>query len=246
MVTNKKYSQTAMPDVAYPIENYGQLKQSVQLWFDRDDNEFVSQIPNFIDFAQKEIQRNLRWPCNQKEAYLYIKNGIAPIPSDWLQNDYIRFIDMHLEFRETSLAEYVYKKNSNPHATIDVEKEIIFTRPGSGKYWYFWPAINAPIPTDKQIEELDYTGDEVVLGYFWDVPRLINDSDSNDLLELCPDILLYSSLKHAAVFVNDSDAEAMWKDREEVAIKGLNEQMKQQKRFATPVSLPQPNARAFW
>ncbi|EBW9749016.1 hypothetical protein DQR71_09010 [Salmonella enterica subsp. enterica serovar Kingston] len=247
MATKSNYGNTALPVTPYPIENYGELKQAVQLWADRDDNEFVNQIPNFIDFAQKEINRNLRWPLGYKEVYLYIKNGVAPIPTDYLQGGLITFVDNHQEFRQTAYSEFIYKKNSNPHATANVEKEIIFARRGEdGAYWCFWPPINAPLPTEEQIGQMDYTGDEVVLGYYADPVRLVNDSDTNNLIELCPDILLYSSLKHAAVFTQDKDSEAIWKERESTALKGLETQLKQQRGYITPISIPHTNAKSFW
>ena len=45
----------AMPDVQNPINTYGWLKKAVYLWADRDDPEFVNQIPNFINFAENAI-----------------------------------------------------------------------------------------------------------------------------------------------------------------------------------------------
>ena len=45
----------ALPKVDFPISTYGGLKKAVQLWADRDDPEFVNQIPNFITSVRKRF-----------------------------------------------------------------------------------------------------------------------------------------------------------------------------------------------
>lgn len=57
----------------------------MSLWADRDDPEFVNQIPNFINFAERKsivIYVFLLW---KKEVYLDIKDGVAFIPPDYLE-----------------------------------------------------------------------------------------------------------------------------------------------------------------
>lgn len=194
----------------YPISNYGDLKELVQSWSDRDDDEFCEQIPNFVDFAQKEIYRRLRITPMAKEAYLEIDNGAAYIPSDFLEADYIRFIDNNLLMRETTIEEVVGKVNGDLYAKQNVDAEYcrlnaiepVFAR--MQYRWIFYPAITAPLPTYDASGAVVLAGNEVVLGYYGDPVRMSEDSDTSPLITLAPEALLYLTLAHAAVYVNDN------------------------------------------
>lgn len=237
-----------MPDVTAPITTYGDLKKAVQLWADRDDEEFVNQIPNFISFAQKEILRVMRVPYTTKEAYLAIINGCGAIPTDYLEGDFMRFASAKgqgYSFRETSKEEYANAMMTNPTATVDTVKEIIFAR--FGQWWYFFPAINANTPLAEALSTEDaFDGSEVVCSYYWDMPRYINDTDTDSLLQTAPELLLYGALKHAMVFTRDTDSEKMWADRQAKTAKEIAYQTTKSKMsFGAPV-VKAPNANELW
>lgn len=201
----------AMPDVQYPINTYGWLKKAVSLWADRDDDEFVNQIPNFINFAQKEIYRNLRVPPLEKEIYLGIENGMAVLPVDYLETQWIMRSANGQMLRVTSPEEIDWlKRNKTTHPSSFNEGEIVFAR--MGKRLFFYPPISAsvpryPGPTEPPVEP---PADAVIMNYYADPKEFWEDEDTSAILTIAPELLLYFSLRHASLFVQDDNAVQKW------------------------------------
>lgn len=234
-----------VPSVPYPINNYGNLKQAIQLWCDRDDEEFCGQIPNFIDFAQKDMYRILRLEVMQKEAYLEIDDGWAYVPSDWVQSDYLRSLAGNILFRETSYDEVALKNAQHANAPASIgEVEPIFAR--VGYRWAFYPKINAPQPTYDESGAVVLQGNEVVLGYYADVGKMESDSDTSGLLNLAPDFFLYTACKHASLFCNDPDAADRAANEAERILKLLEQQNHMMDYKASPKVIPKPSPALFF
>lgn len=204
--------QVNMPNVPYPIDDYDKLKQAIQLWCDRDDTEFVNQIPNFIDFAQKDMYRQLRIQPMAKEAYLPITEGKADFPMDWLQNKYMYFAANGVFFRECTQEEWSARINSDemgdtePDINYIMENEIqpVFCRVGTRMFFY--PAISADVPEQDDSSTGDVPDNAVVMGYYSDPQRMTKSDDDPYMLEIAPDYFLYASCKHASIFCQMYDA----------------------------------------
>lgn len=200
----------AMPVIGQRIDTYGELKEAIQLWCDRDDDEFVNEIPVFVDFAQRQIMRTLRIPALQKEAYLEIKNGYAYVPSDYLQGVYVRFTGNDKLVRETSLNEVKYQNQNKYHSEVIsaddvVDDEIIMAL--MQNQFAFAPKINCPLPTENPDGSVTCNGTECVMSYYWDIPPMKDDSDTSILLTLAPDLMLYLACASACRFTKDAGDE---------------------------------------
>lgn len=236
----------------YPISTYGDLKSLIQNWSDRDDDEFCEQIPNFVDFAQKEIYRQLRITPMAKEAYLQIDNGTAYIPSDFLEADYLRFVDNNLLFRETTIEEVTGKVNGDLYSNQNVDAvycrenaiEPVFAR--MQFRWIFYPAITAPLPTDDESGTPVLSGKEVVLGYYGDPVMMKDDSDVSPLITLAPDLLLYTTLKHAAYYVQNPDMARAAENEASKALSQLQEQEKSTEFRSGPLRVVAANVHSYW
>lgn len=200
----------SMPDVQYPINTYGWLKKAVALWADRDDDEFVNQIPNFINFAEKEIYRNLRVPPLEKEAYLDIKDGMAYLPPDYLETQWIMIASSGQVCRVTSPEEIDWlRRNKTTHPSMFNESEITFAR--MGHRLLFYPAINADVPEEPEDGSPPITPDNaVIINYYADPQEMTDDMDTNVLLTIAPELLLYFTLRHASLFVQDDNGVQKW------------------------------------
>ncbi|WP_369136412.1 phage adaptor protein [Klebsiella variicola] len=231
-----------LPKVNSPIQNYGDLKKAVQLWADRDDDEFVDQIPNFINFAEKEIYREIRVPYTAKEAYLKIDEGQAVVPADWLSTEYMLAAKGYKKFRETSSEEVLAKLEKHPNDVT--AKEVIWCR--LNNRFFFFPAITANQPTVDQYGLQLTDGSEVIIGYYADQMEMSGDQDQSTLLTVAPDLLLYTALIYAANFVKDADAEQQFKDKADAAAEALNDQNKKQD-FKGSVKVIAPvNINQYW
>lgn len=200
----------AMPDVQYPINTYGWLKKAVALWADRDDDEFVNQIPNFINFAEKEIYRNLRIPPLEKEVYLDIKDGVAYIPPDYLEAQWMMRAKDGTIFQVTSPEEISYRRQ---HGTINPShwnnQPVNFARFGSR--FIFYPSIEADTPYyPDDGSPLIPAENSVILSYYADPPEFHEDTDTSAILTIAPELLLYFALRHSALYVQDNEGAEKW------------------------------------
>lgn len=222
----------AMPNVPSQIRTYGDLKNAVALWADRDDDEFVNQIPNFINFAEKEIYRAVRIPRFEREIYLKITNGMAYIPTDLLQVNYIMKAETGQVFRVTSLEELDWlRRGKTTHGTAFNESEIVWAR-STGRF-YFYPPITATIP-----EGTELTGNEVLCSYYRDTSEMKNDSDSCAILTNAPELLLYTALKHAALFVQDDNSVQKWGALAAASMSDIQKQADMAEYSGSPLVIP--------
>ena len=228
----------AMPDVQNPINTYGWLKKAVSLWADRDDPEFVNQIPNFINFAEKEIYRNLRIPPLEKEVYLDIKDGVAFIPPDYLEAQWMMRSKDGLIFRVTSLEEVDWlKRNNSVNPTNWNQGEVVFARLGSR--FIFYPAIEADTPVYPDDGSPEIPADNaVVLSYYADPPEFWEDSDTSAILTIAPELLLYFALRHASLFVQDDNAVQKWSALGKAILDEVVEQSKKAEYSGSPLVIP--------
>lgn len=227
----------AMPNVQYPINTYGWLKQAVSLWADRDDDEFVNQIPNFVNFAEKEIYRNLRVPSIEKEAYLDVKNGVAFIPPDLLEIKYIMLANTGQVARASSPEEIDWlRRGKTTHATDFNTGEIVFTRMGSRLFFY--PAtVTADVPANND-PATPVPANAMIINYYQDTVEMIKDTDQNVLLTIAPELLLYYTLRHAALFVQDDMAAQKWSAVGKAALDEIVLQAEKMEYSGSPLVIP--------
>lgn len=226
----------SMPVVSYPISDYEDLQEAVQLWADRDDQEFINQIPNFIDFAQKEIYRNLRTQMTQKEAYLQIVNGQAYIPTDWLQTDYLLTVDGPVVGRVTSVEEITSDYSTDPDNSLKFMadlNQIKWCRIGTR--FMFAPKITANLPVANGDGTYTYDGSEVVLGYFADPSRMKTVDATNYLLTVAPDLMLFMSMKFASDFIQDYSSSQNYNQKAVAILQQLTEQQKDAEFSGSPL-----------
>lgn len=218
----------------YPIQTYSNLKDAVAEWIDRDDDEFINQIPNFINFAEKEIYRTLRVPALQKETYIQIVNGQAEIPSDWVESVAMFTANDWIRPRETSFDEIISRKHSL------IQDEVLFTR--VGRRWFFSPEINASVDIINGVAPKN----AMILNYYADTGEMTEDTDQSTLLTLAPDLLLYTALKHACVFVQDKDGEQTWSDKAASAYQQIVQQSNTQDFSASNKVIRMGNVNSYW
>lgn len=233
----------AMPEVAYPINTYGWLKKAVSLWADRDDDEFVNQIPNFINFAEKEIYRNLRIPPLEKEVYLDIKDGIAFIPPDFLEAQWIMRASNGMMFRVTSPEELDWmKRNNSINPSNWNQGDVMFARLGSR--FMFYPLIDAdtPVYPDDGAPEIP-ADNAVVLSYYADPPEFHEDEDTSAILTIAPELLLYFTLRHASLFVQDDNGVQKWSALGKAILDEIVEQSKKAEYSGSPLVIPRTISR---
>lgn len=172
------------------INNYGDLKKSVQTWLNRKDQSTIDNIPIFINFAEKMFTRLIKLPYYET-SYIVVWDegkGFVQLPSDFLSMKHIYVGDSILT--RVDLENYIKLTQKDKNLT----KPKWFTRVGSSIQIF-------PSPS---------TGDTVNMIYYKDIPEMTNETDAPYSLITAPEIFLYLSLRHAAIFLRDNDQEQYW------------------------------------
>ena len=159
------------------LTTYDGLKASIANWLNRTD--LTSEIPDFIALAEDRLSQEVRVPTIEKTAAVILDaNGAVTIPADFLELKYAFYNENPLErVSLTELRGYV-KTSGDP---------VIFAR--EARQFVF-----QPIPTMTATDKL-------ILIYYKNVPALSALNPTNELLEMAPQLYLYSSLVEASNFL---------------------------------------------
>jgi len=159
------------------LTTYDGLQASIANWLNRTD--LTSEIPDFIALAEDRLSQEVRVPTTEKTAAVILDaNGAVTIPADFLELKYAFYNENPLErVSLTELRGYV-KTSGDP---------VIFAR--EARQFVF-----QPIPTMTATDRLIFI-------YYKDVPDLSALNPTNELLEMAPQLYLYSSLVEASNFL---------------------------------------------
>lgn len=195
--------------MAATIENYGDLKNAVKTYLNRNDEKTISQIPRFIGFAEKMFPRMISLPfyeTNYDWKWDSTTNPFIPIPNDFLHMKHI-WVDSTIGY------------HTQIHLTrVDVEtfKNLEQTRQDLRRPQYFC-RIGAEIHVFPQPLE----GETVHMIYQRDIDEMKNDTDAPYSLVTAPEVMLYLALRHASIFIRDNDQEQYWMQKASDAVTSL-------------------------
>ena len=173
------------------------IRQQISGLLNRNDAT-NAQLDVFIDQAVARIQRTLRVPPMERVQIYTVEtetNGSLSLPNDFLQ----------LKHLYTSTGTINYTDLGNFIKTVDVpgQTPTIYTRVQGSLL------LKPSPPEDFQI----------TMVYYGEIPDLVNDTDTNFVTEIAPDLLVYGALTFAADFFIDERKDAF----EQVAVRIFNE-----------------------
>lgn len=155
-------------------------------------------IDTFIDQAVARIQRNLRVPAMEK-AYITVTTednpGTIILPQDFLRLKHLYISNAPIEYVDVST---FMRTQDAPGNTPKIYTRI------QGSY------LLKPTPP---------VGLTITMIYYGEIPDLVNDTDTNFVTEIAPDLLVYTALTFAADYYID-DRKQQFAD---MAVLALNE-----------------------
>lgn len=190
-------------------KTFKDLKDCVQAFLNRNDPEVVDNIPKFIGLAEQEFARVVKIPMAEGEAIFtpsYEGHNKMPIPDDCLSPISMMVSDGEI-LGEGKLWPYT---RVNAFAFFNIEskgtdKGRYFTKMEDG--FTFYPTLKS---------------DSVaLLTYHKDLTPMSADSDTSPALKYGYDLMLYWSLKHAAVFLRDPEQESYWSGKAQDALQTM-------------------------
>lgn len=194
------------------ISTYDTLKSGIADFLNRDD--LTSVIPTFIDLAQGQINRDVRHWKMETTAQLATADDYAYLPSGWLEIKNAQYYPDISDYTKFTPLEYL-SQNAFDERKMNSENEI-----GDPKY-YTLAALNGTalmmlFPQPKVSED-----DKVNLSYLKSFD-LGDGNNNNWLLEDFPDVYLYGSLIHAAIYLKDDERLALFSQMYGAAVQRVN------------------------
>lgn len=181
------------------IGDYQQMQALVAAYLDRDD--LAPQIPNFIAIAEAEMNRRLR-VVNMETKTIWVATGEEfPLPADFR-----RLRKIHIEGQpDRPLVEI--SPTAAPMLYSGTEAGI------PRGYWIEGRVLTlAPVPN---------TGATLRATYWRRIPPLTVLQPVNWLLTEHPDIYVWATLREAAAYIRDPDAQDYAENRFNIAIEQL-------------------------
>lgn len=188
------------------ITTYAGLLTAIGTWLNRSD--LAAMVPNFITLLESRLNRVLRVPEMEESDTLTVTDGVATLPSDWLE---IR----HLYWDGDIDSEIV----PVPHSTIRRDYPLSTYTGRPQVYAVHNGDIHlAPLPSADAEEEL-------TILYYEKIPALSAQNTTNWLSLSHPDIYLYGALCMAEAYIwDDERLHTLWRPAFDEAIAELQAQ----------------------
>ena len=186
--------------------NFGELKADVRSYLHRTDLD--ADIPGFIELARTRINRDMRVREQLVEKDVTPTTMPFPTESDFLE---MRDIYHHRNgFRITLTLTSRRQLNDYRNTNILQSNPAFYSIDGL-------QLETAPGGTGVEFTEL----------YYASVAELVNDADTNLLLDVYPSVWLYASLFEGHIFAQDMDLASAALDTYNSEIKIANDRAKQ-------------------
>ncbi len=204
-----------------PFQTYQDLKDNVLFWLNRENEDTVERIPDFIALAENRIFRQLRSRWNEKKQ-IYATggdniNGIT-LPSDFKEIKYLLWDGRILERR----SDQYYYSNENSDTTQGTP--LRYARTESLKVEFF------PYPDNDA---------EVVL-YYYNQQGPISDSVVPELYLRFPELYLFGALLEAEPYLKSKDLGEFWALKYEEVFGSAQEDSDEAEYAGSTVEVSQP------
>lgn len=184
------------------MASYGQLKAEVAAWLNRRDLDPV--MPGWVAMVETEIAETLRARCMVTSGTQFITSAYLAMPPDFATMESIR---------DNTTGELLDLKDEWSGHWSDTFNGSSQTNSGAPCTAYrlvhdcieFLPHPPDPLPANPQ---------QVLMAWYAKPQPLINDTDTNTVLEALYAVYLFGTCKYGAMFELDDDraaqADAAW------------------------------------
>lgn len=174
------------------IKTYGELKSDVADWLARDDLD--TQIKRFIRFAESDICKDLFVRGQEKTQTYTVTSGVETLPSDFRGARRL-FVDVTGDNRELDyLAPEVFRRS---RVATMAGSPSAYTVEGNNLVLAPAPGVDAPVTVNML--------------YIGTYDTMVDDADTNSLLEKHYDLFLYSALYHGFSYIRDNEEALKYK-----------------------------------
>lgn len=188
-----------------------ELIQDIDTWLARDDLSSGGNEATFLRIAQAQIDRRVRLRSQEVTTQIAATTRITALPADFLALRSISLdslLDRHIDYLPPErIREAPIWQNQGGFRNERDQVPTAYTIEGNN-------LILAPEPTAENPITLDIV-------YFSKLSRLVNPTDTNELLTNHYDVYLWAVLMAAGIFLEDEVLEAKYERRFEKSITEL-------------------------
>lgn len=182
------------------IDSYTSLKTAVEKWLDRDDEDIVERIPEFIQLAEATIRRRVRRKTIRTS--LVVSQESTAMPSDC--------VELRSIYPRTS----VYSKDKpldivTPEQLITIRAQSAPSGRPRAASLVGGQILLAPTPDQSYTLEIIY---------YEKLSPLSTSNNTNSVLIESPDVYLFGALAEAEPYVKNDDRVALWKSKFDGAV----------------------------
>ena len=169
--------------------SYDNLKTNIADYLARQD--LTDKIPMFVALAEKRLNRDLRLRQTLQQSTYNLTTGFqVPTPSDFLEMK-----DIHID--------------ANPIVNLNFKTVSQFYRlsnvSGNGV------PVNYTLVSNNFVLAPRPTGSSTINMTYYKIPNILSETNqSNEYLDVCPDLLLYASLVESAPFLMNDERLTTW------------------------------------
>lgn len=201
------------PVVPYTqLPTYDSLVEMLKVYLNRRDQDTLDAMPFFINAAEKTILRDLRMPALERIVQFEMpEDGWIFLPVDYLEMKHVWLEDINPgtlqritfdEFlRDPSTASSIGYWGDQAPCSGGSSGNDGNTKFNSG---------NWAITGDRLYIKGPQAGQKVYMNYYQDVPEVTAHTQSNQLLELVPDVFLYFAVAEGFRFLMEPDKADYW------------------------------------
>lgn len=199
---------------AFAIENYNDLKSTIERWLDRDD--LTDKIPHFIFLAEASFNRILRTPEMETVTTVATTGQTFPVPTGFLEP---RFI-------------YRTGEYGGPLTAMSANELLSMCGEPTDRLPRFFSIIG------QQVYLYPIGAASLQIHYFQRIPTLTENVPNNWLLDTHPDVYLLGALVQAEAYIDNPEQVGQWKAGLDEALGQLIQQSIRKRWGSGPLAPP--------
>jgi len=185
------------------LANYTDIVGKIGEWLNREGaNDLATNTADFIDLAQRRIQREVRVPPMEALTTLTLVGGRAPIPSEMLDVKEMVAFDGSSAW---DISRSTYSQVRNKRLKTGAKGPSLFDTVAGN--FEFGPEPSAGVSVD--------------LVYYQELDFITVNTGTNWFVTYAPELILYASLIEASVFIKDFEQEKTYQQKYNEALKRL-------------------------
>lgn len=180
------------------IANYGELKTTVLSYLNYGEQSVVDNLDLFVKMTYDNLNSSLRIPSMENIAWHDVTSPIVnyPIPNNFLELKRMYYADTYETLDQIDVETLPHAKYVTSTISGD-GRPTKFAR--NGDHWI----LNAP----------SVIGTRITFVYWANIPYLVEDTDTDDLLAQVDGAILYRTLAEAYRFLEDIEMSEYWMNK---------------------------------